>query len=472
VFTQNTKAILSVLALSMLVIFAGCSDDDDPINPGGPEMGDGAMLRVVHASPNAPAVDIYAKGVSTPIWSGAAYTQTTDYKSLAAGNYVIQLRGAGAEATDPPAFETDEITVPEGATITAIAVGNFGSTSDSDEFRILLAVENFSAPGANSAAVRIIHGSPDAPTVGLDLGDDGTADVSDFKRFDDTGEAGVPLPSGQALQIGILAGTARVTAFTTPQLPDGANLFVIATGFLSQKARDDEGFGLLAVGPAGTVGLIRQNPVVYALHAGPDAPPVDIYAGSAKLVDNLSFGEIAAPVQVPPGSYTLAFRATGSTADAATATTPALAAGEVYLATASGFLADNSFGLVYAAEQFGLNPAPLVRVVHAAQDAPAVDVGTVDGLGELTPVSDYTNLGYGESSRSEGTGLPVGGLLIGVAGTGSTTPAATFNVTTANGISVFAVAAGAFQTPSPNTFRLLVVDTGASQWTVSTINPN
>jgi len=468
VFRTTSRTMFSVLALAMLVVVTGCSDDDQVITP--PEMGDGAMLRVVHASPNAPAVDIYAEGVTSPIWTGAAYTQTTDYTPLAAGDYNIQLRAAGADPATPPAFETGLITVPEGATITAIAVGNFGSVNDADRFRILLAVENFTNPGASNAAVRIIHGSPDAPTVGIDVGDDGTADVPNFERFADTGEAGVALPAATELQIAILAGATRVTGFTTPALPDGAELFVIATGFLAQKPNADDGFGLLAVGPSGTIGLLRQNPVVYALHGGPDAPRVDIAVGGAVIVSDLGFGEISEPVQVPPGSYTLSFRETGMMAEAASADTPALAAGETYLATASGFLGNSTFGLVAVAEQFADNNSPLVRVVHAAQDAPAVDVGTVSG-GTLTPVADYTNVSYAESSRPEGTVLPVGGLLIGVAGTGNTSPAVTFDVTTAAGLKAIAVAAGAFQSAGAP-FRLLVVDTDMSPWTVTTINPN
>jgi hypothetical protein len=119
----------------------------------------------------------------------------------------------------------------------------------------------------------------------------------------------VELPSGNELQVGIWAGTplARVTAFTTLALPDGGELFVIALGSIADLPREETGFSLLAVGsnPVGTFGLIRQNPTVYALHGGPDAPAVDIFAGDLELVDNLSFADLSGDIQVPPGRYTL-----------------------------------------------------------------------------------------------------------------------------------------------------------------------
>ena len=69
---------------------------------------------------------------------------------------------------------------------------------------------------------------------------------------------------------------------------------------LAEQANQADGFALLAVGPAGALVFVKQNPLVYALHASPDAPAVDLYAGDALLSGGLSFGNIAGPVRVPP----------------------------------------------------------------------------------------------------------------------------------------------------------------------------
>jgi hypothetical protein len=438
-------------------------------------VGEGVELRVVHASPDAPAVDIYAEGISTPLISNLAYGGVSAYLELDPGTYNIQLRAAGSPAGSDPAYETGDLTVDDDDVITAVAVGLLGSPDDADKFRVIPLFEEFDEPDPGNAVVRILHGSADAPTVAIDVGNDGNPEVTGFERFEETGAGGIPLPSDTELQIAIWAGSplARVTVFTTPQLPEGGEIFVIATGLLAKLPRETDGFSLLAVGPTGAIGFIKQNPVLFALHASPDAPAVDIYAGGSMLVENIGFGDLSDPVQVPPGAYTLDFKATGTGGTAASVTTPTLAAGSRYLAIASGYLASGSpaFQLLAYDEMFSTAGSdPLVRVVHASPDAPAVDVGPVSGS-DITPIGDYTDLAFGDASPSAGTALPVGPLTVGVAATGTTTPVATFDVTTVAGLRAFAVAAGSLSGPGES-FRLMLVDATQAPWAAVEVQPN
>lgn len=487
--------------LGWVVAFAGvglvgCGDDDDTtpaVDAGITDAGGGdaappidatvtgAMVRVVHASPGAPAVDIYAgPGSTTPIISDLAYGEASNYLPVPDGTTTVLVRAAGSPASGTPAFMAD-LTLSDGQKVTAVAAGLLSSTAEADRFRIVPLVEGFGADAAGSARVRVVHAGADAPTVAIDVGDDGSSEVESLARFADTGAAGVALPSGAALQIGIRAGGARVTAFTTPNLPDQSELFVIATGLLSELPREEQGFGLLAVGEAGVVGLIRQNPVVYALHGSPDAPPVDVFAATSELADDLEFGELSAAIQVPPGAYTLDFfaHADGSArpagSPAASAMTPALAAGERYLAMASGFLspegAEPAFRLIAAADEFALDDAAnaRVRVVHGSPDAPNVDVGPV-ASGVITPVLE--DVPFAASSPGAGLMLAPGAIQIGIAEAGSTTPAAAFDLNLTAGLRAFAVAAGALTAVSgEESFRLLVVDTSVSPWTVASVDP-
>lgn len=473
---MKPRFIFSILSGLALVFAMGCSDDDpapvlgaDPTN-----LGSGAQVRVVHASPDAPAVDVYAEGVSTPLLRNLAYGSVSAYLDLAPGSYNIQLRAAGSPAGSAPAYETGALTIPKDAKITAVAMGLLlNSTGSSDAFRVVPYAEGFDAASSGNAIVRIIHASADAPTVAIDVNDDASPEIPSLARFAETGATGVELPANQPLQIAIWTASPleRVTAFTTPALPEGAEIFVIATGLLAKQPREEDGFGLLAAGPAGGLGIVRQNPVVYAFHGSPDAPAVDIYAGAAELVENLSFGELSGALQVPPGSYTLDFRKNSDGMTAATLTTPALIAGERYLAIATGFVGDMSFKLLPVVDSFDTTPgATQVRVVHASPDAPAVDVGTVSGS-TLSPIGDFTNLAFEQSSDPTGTTVPAASLEIGVAATGSTSPAATFDVTTTPGLRAFAVAAGSFLGDGES-FRLFVVDTGAWPWTNAEVMPN
>jgi hypothetical protein len=111
--------------------------------------------------------------------------------------------------------------------------------------------------------------------------------------------------------------------------------------------------------------------------------------------------------------------------------------------------------------------------VHASGDAPAVDIGTVDGgTGEIDAVL-FQNVSFGQASDATGLEAPVGDLTIGVAATGTTTPVATFDVTTAAGLQTFAVAAGALAPDgAEEAFRLILVVVSTNPWVAAEVLPN
>lgn len=463
---------LGAVFLALSLTTTGCSEDDDEVTESGT-----AELRVVHASPDAPAVDIYAEGVATPLVSDLAYGQASSYLAVDEGSYNIQIRAAGSPATSSPVFETGPLALGDGVRVTAVAAGLLGSADPADRFRVLPLVEGFTGSSA-TAHVRIVHASADAPTVAIDVGDDGSAEIDALARFADTGAGGVGLPAGERLQIGIRSGGDRVTALTTPALPAGADLFVIATGLLGQLPRAADGFGLLAVGPDGVIGLVRQNPTVYALHASPDAPPVDLLVGDTLIAEDLAFGELSAPIQVPPGSYPIDFyphQVRGT--PAASAETPSLVAGQRYLAIASGFLGSSSmdagFQLIATVDELAVDSDNTrLAVVHASPDAPAVDIGTVAG-GVLDQPALIEDLDFAEAVGGEGLAIPPTTLTLGIAASGASDPVATFGISTTAGLRAIAVAAGALDpSEGDESFRLLLVVTSASPWQVAEVVPN
>ncbi len=496
------KKFQSTLAGSMMALsvgamaLGGCivDNDDGPISAplggmGGMGSGGGggsipegmAMIRVVHGSPDAPTVDIYAEGVGNPQLTGLSFGDTSEYLVVPPGSYNFQVRASPSTEADAIAYETGLIEVREGDRLTTVAAGLLGSDADSDRFRVLAYNESFGPAGAGNAVVRVVHAGADAPSVGIDLHNDdpSSPEVTGLDRFTASDPAGVLLSSGEALQIGIASGGERVTAFTTPALPDGAQLFVIATGLTGRLAREADGFSLLAVGPDGTIGFIRQNPIVYALHASPNAPEVDAFAGDAEVIGGLAFGELSDPLQVPPGSYELAFYGTTEGTDrpagppAAEAGT-SFEAGQRYLTIATGLLGDttNPFQLASYAEEFDLDSDdPRLRLVHASPDAPAVDVGILNVENVVNPVL-VSNVSFPAASAASGLVPGVGQIPLGVTPTGvNDTVVASFHVTTAPGQRVFAVAAGALHMSNGEAFRLLAVDTGLSPWGVESIDP-
>lgn len=498
-FFAGTRSF-SLLALGSVLTLAACGGDEatspDPAASGsssgspnassssgapgsssGTNAG-GAQVRVVHASPDAPAVDVYVKGQAEPVVKGLHYTQTSAYLTVPAGTYELEIRASPSTSADPVAFATGAIALTDGEKLSAVAAGLLGSAADAARFRVLGIEEGFGIAAADSALVRVVHASPDAPSVGIDLHDDNAAapEVSNIDRFGSSAAEGILLSAGQALQLGITAGGQKVTAFTTPSLPAGGQLLVIATGLVGKKASAADGFGLLAVGPEGTIGLIRQNPRVYALHAGADAPAVDLFVGPTELA-SLSFGQLSAPVQVPPGSYDVDFfpaapgTARPAGAPAVTAATGALEAGNDVLAVATGLLGAGSFRLVAANEAFAADTQARLRVIHAAADAPAVDVGVLNAEHVVNPVL-FSNVTFGNATAPDGLGAGAGTLALGVTPTGQgASVVAAFHVPVVATTRAFAVAAGTLATAGAQPFQLLAVSTETSPWQVTAIHP-
>jgi Domain of unknown function (DUF4397) len=483
----STLSVLPLLALSAMACVADAESNaaDESITEEQVaefRMARMAQVRVVHASPDAPRVDVYAEGVSEPLIKAIGFGETSPYLRLPAGSYNIQLRAAPSTSADPVAYSTGALAIGRGAKITAVASGLLGSTDKESAFRVLPLAEKFGKKSGD-ARVRIVHASADAPTVGIDVGNDNPSapEVAALARFSDTGADGVSLPAGAALQVGITAGGNRVTAFTTPALPAHANLFVIATGLLAKQPREDAGFALLAVGPSGTIGFIKQNPKVYALHGVQALGPVDIFAGATELVSHLDLNNLSAGIQVPPGAYSLDFfsAAQGSErpmgSPAATLGTGMLDAGQKYLAVASGIAAAgyrSPVTLTGYVDGFDLSAAAQsqaqVRAVHSAPNVGPVNVGTATPAGLTSTV--ISGLDYLQSTDAAGLQLPPASYRLGIERPSSMFPlflgAYDFDLTAAS--RSFVVVTGTLQAPRGSRFpRPFVIDTTKAEWTLN-----
>ncbi len=117
-----------------------------------------ARLRVVHASPDAPAVDVYANG--NKVLSDVPFFTASDYLSVPAGSYLLQVVPAGeTDLTKSVISATADLA--GGMDYTVAAVNAVASIEP------LVLVDNNAAPAAGKAHVRFVHASPDAPAVDI-----------------------------------------------------------------------------------------------------------------------------------------------------------------------------------------------------------------------------------------------------------------------------------------------------------------
>jgi hypothetical protein len=114
-----------------------------------------ARVRMVHASPDAPAVDVLVNdGLA---FSNAPFKGITAYAALNPATYNVKVVPTGAK--EPVVIGAD-LTL-EAKDYTVVAVGQLANIEP------LVLVDNNSAPAAGKAHVRFVHASPDAPAVDI-----------------------------------------------------------------------------------------------------------------------------------------------------------------------------------------------------------------------------------------------------------------------------------------------------------------
>jgi hypothetical protein len=79
-----------------------------------------ARLRLIHASPDAGAVDIGVEGSEDNLFEGVDFGDATDYVVLDAGDYAFEVRPGGEDMT--VALQSDA-TLEEGVTYDLVALG-------------------------------------------------------------------------------------------------------------------------------------------------------------------------------------------------------------------------------------------------------------------------------------------------------------------------------------------------------------
>ena len=180
--------------------------------------GDMARARVVHASPDAPAVDVWVN--ESVAFSHAPFKGITDYAELAPGSYQVQVTPTGA--TEPVVIDAT-LDLTGGTDYTVVAVGELANIEP------LVLVDNNSAPAAGKAHVRFVHASPDAPAVDIAVADGGPVLFANVP-FKGTGDY-LPVDAGTYDLEARLAGTDTV-ALSVPgvSLADGTVYTIFAMG--------------------------------------------------------------------------------------------------------------------------------------------------------------------------------------------------------------------------------------------------
>jgi hypothetical protein len=198
--------------MSTAVLFTSCKKEED--------VHEHANVMVVHASPDAPGVDLLVDDVKK---NSAAlnFPNNTGYLELEAGTRNLKVNVAGTTTTVINA----DVPFTKDMSYSVFAVDSVSVIS------AIVLTDDLTAPAAGKAHVRFVHLSPDAPAVDVAVASTGDVVFGNkaFKEY----TAFTPLDAG-AYNLDVrVAGTSTVAlVLPTITLEAGKIYTVFAKGFL------------------------------------------------------------------------------------------------------------------------------------------------------------------------------------------------------------------------------------------------
>lgn len=217
---RNTLALVAVFAAA----FSSCSKDNEPGAPA-PQT---AKVMVVHASPNAPAVDVRINNSPTPNIANLAFPNNTAYADVPAGNINIKVSPTGTTTNVIDA----NVTTTANMNYSVIALDSVSKIKAS------VVVDNLAAPAAGNAHVRFFHLSPNAPAVSVtNVG--GTTTYFGNRSFNDQNTNATfanftPVPAGTLnLEVRTVSPNAVVLGPIPVTLQAGKIYTIFARGFVN-----------------------------------------------------------------------------------------------------------------------------------------------------------------------------------------------------------------------------------------------
>ncbi|WP_169303001.1 DUF4397 domain-containing protein [Thalassotalea mangrovi] len=438
-----TKIILPIIFAGVI---SGCNDDDDdvtitPIEPPAPQ----SMVRVIHGSPDAPAVNVLAGGTVVDELAGIDFAVGSGFLSLDAGTYPIAVEAILADDSTTQVLDLGDVELMADTEYTVFA---HGTVTNMDLAPAVIS-NPVSAVGDGNIRVQVLHGSSIAPMVDLHITgaeDDLGEPLATLAYGDVTGQVEVPAGVYRVRLVVAEGESMGAVAFDAvlPELSAGADLFVAAT---TNTGVPTSPVFLLANDGTDTLKIIddRTQAWVRVVHAAADVPNVDILVDGNKInaLSNAPFTGVTGNVAVDAGSYMVDTVLTSDNSVVGISDQLMLEADMKYTVNAVGTLDANDDAALeyYVQVDDGRMVATeaQVRLTHAHPSVGNVDIYvTADGdISNAEPV--WMDVPY--QADTGFVSLPPGDYVVQVTLTGTDTIAIDTGVITLMGGKVYSAAA-------------------------------
>lgn len=423
--TRISAALLRGALVSIATLgIAACSDSDSPSR---------AELRVIHASPDAPNVNVVVDGDT--LLTNVAYKQGSAFESITAGEYDVAV-DAVTPAGEVTVLELSGAELLRNREYSVLAIGRVAN-----ETLEALVIDNArEAVPAGQVRAQVVHAAPNVPGAvsvwvtapGADLA--GATALGDFSFGEELGP--VEVPAGDYRIRVTAAGTISPVVYDsgTVALDAGTDLLIAAvqnttTGPAPISLIANDGEATVEILDATTTAAVRAG------HFSPDAPIVDVVANdnfASPLFNAVAYPSLTPYAEVPPASYNVKVVDDATQDFTAINADLTLVAGKRYSVLAVNLLSAIE-PLVLEDDLRSVATEARVRIVHGSPGAGTVDIYVTAPETDINTVSPIfpavafkANTGY--------VSLPGGTYAVAVTPAGLKTPVAiAANLVVANG---------------------------------------
>jgi len=361
-FSRRGLIATAVMVAGSLLLGACGSDSNDSPR---------TQLRVIHASPDAPKVNVLLNGEA--VLTEVNYKEGSGFLDPERGTYDVTVE-AITPGDDVNVISVPGVTLAADTAYSVLAIGKVANIQP-------LVLANPRTPvTAGKARAQVVHAAPDAPAVSVYVTAPG-ADLATatalgaFSFGEDLGPVEVPAGSYQ-IRVTLANNPAAVVYDAgTVALAAGADLLLVA---VANTTTGSAPISLLVNdGDTQSELLDVETPAdVRAGHLSPDAPAVDVIANDdlANPVFNaVTYPSLTSYASVPPATYNVKVVADANQSVTVIEADLAVVAGQSYSVLAVGLLMDIE-PLVLTDDRRSIATEARVRIVHGSPSAGNVDI--------------------------------------------------------------------------------------------------
>jgi len=369
----HTKPRLLLGLIGTSVLFSACDGSNDPLS--GPPPSTTAQVRFIHASPDAPNVNVVGqvRAVVSDLQSDLQFKEASAFQTFGVGTLNVRVNAIVPGGT-PTVIGPVDLTLEANTAYSVIAVGEV------IDLNAAVIAEPVSPVAAGSVRAQVVHAAPNAPAVDVYVTAPGAAlaqaaPLGAFAFGEDLGP--VTVPAGDYQVRVTLPGAPNTVVFDsgTVALPSGADLLIVAVENTGPGAAP---ISLVVADGSGSFEIldVTTPAELRVIHASPDAPAVDVVVNDDfgnPVLENVPFPAVSGYLAVPGGTYNVKVTPANNAGVIAIDADLTLIAGQRYSVYATGVLADLA-PYVLTDDNRPVATAAKVRIVHAAPSAGLVDI--------------------------------------------------------------------------------------------------